>query len=202
MFKRSTALAVAALAAAAVTAVTVPAATAAPTAPGFLKGSDLPAVPGTSWSTGPVRKGAPSPGLFCLAKAFPVAGTWHRTFGTDLDTGARQVSVRAASVTEAKKLTATLEKKVAACAADWLRKTPGGTASWQDYGKLAVEEGAHVYGVHTAVPESEHGVNLFGIGRDGSTVTVVDFTRMGTLNDVPVAAFKKTTITAVKKLNP
>ena len=32
---------------------------------------------------------------------------------------------------------------------------PGGTASWQDYGTLPVEEGAHVYGVHISIPDSE-----------------------------------------------
>lgn len=99
-------------------------------------------------------------------------------------------------------MAASLERKVAACAADWLRTTPGGTASWQDFGKLPVEEGAHVYGVHTAVPDSEPGVHLFGIGRDGATVTVVKWGQMGTLPDAPVAAFGKTTTTAVDKLNP
>lgn len=80
--------------------------------------------------------------------------------------------------------------------------TPGGTASWQDYGKLAVEEGAHVYGVDTSLPESEPGVHLYGIGRDGSTVTVVMWGQMGHLADAPVPAFGKTTTTAVNRLDP
>lgn len=151
---------------------------------------------------GPVKKGLPEHPVFCLGKTLPATNVWHREFGTDVDAHALQLSVRAASEADAKKLAAALEKKVAACAADWLRKTSGGTASWKDYGKLTVEEGAHVYGVHTAVPDSEHGVNLFGIGRDGSTVTVVDWSQMGTLVDAPATAFKKTTVTAVKKLNP
>lgn len=112
------------------------------------------------------------------------------------------MSVRAASAAAATTLAATLERKVAACAADWLRTNPGGTASWQDYGKIRVEEGAHVYGVHTSMPESEPGVHLYGIGRDGSTVTVVRWGQMGNLSDAPVPAFRKTTTTAVNKLNP
>lgn len=132
----------------------------------------------------------------------PAQGSWHRTFGTEFDTGAVQISVRAASATAAAKLATTLERKVATCAADWLRTTPGGTASWEDYGKLPVEEGAHVYGVHTSIPESEPGVHLYGIGRDGSTVTVVQWGQMGNLSHAPVADFKKTTTKAVNKLNP
>ncbi|MFJ6936212.1 hypothetical protein [Streptomyces sp. NPDC101132] len=178
-----------------------PAVTAA-AAPGFLTGRDLPKHPTSPWSTGKVTKGLPEFLPFCLDRTLPSTGAWHRVFGTEYDTGAEQISVRAASSPAAAKLASALEKKVAACAADWLRKTPGGTASWNDYGKLRVEEGAHVYGVHTAVPDSEHGVHLFGIGRDGATVTVVSWHQMGDLGTAPVSAFKKTTVTAVNKLNP
>ncbi|MFJ5548392.1 hypothetical protein [Streptomyces sp. NPDC093225] len=179
-----------------------PATASAATAPGFLTGRDLPPHPSSPWYAGRVTRGIPDPVPFCLDRALPATGVWHRTFGTEYDTGAVQVSVRAASGTAAARLAAALERKVAACAADWLRKTPGGTASWQDYGKVVVEEGAHVYGVHTSIPESEPGVSLFGIGRDGSTVTVVRWAEMGTLSQAPVKAFKKTVVTAVNKLNP
>ncbi|MFG2296875.1 hypothetical protein [Streptomyces sp. NPDC048603] len=203
MLKRTTATLTAVLAAAAALALTTSTtATAAPTAPGFIIGKDLPPHPGSAWYTGKVTKGLPEWPVFCLEGALPKTNTWHRTFGTEFDTGALQISVRAASDGAAAKLAAALEKKVAGCAADWLRAHPGGTASWQDYGKIKVEEGAHVYGVHTSIPESEPGVNLFGIGRDGSTVTVVKWSQMGYLSDAPVPAFKKTTTTAVNKLNP
>lgn len=196
--------AVLAAAAAAVAALVLTASTtaAAATAPGFIGGADLPPQPGTPWYTGEVTKGLPETAPFCLDGVLPAAGSWHRTFGTEFDTGAVQVSVRASSAGAAAKLAAALERKVAGCAADWLRTTPGGTASWQDYGKLSVEEGAHVYGVHTSIPESEPGVHLYGIGRDGSTVTVVNWGQMGNLSHAPVPAFKKTTTAAVNKLNP
>ncbi|MGP3685279.1 hypothetical protein ACTVZO_11300 [Streptomyces sp. IBSNAI002] len=205
MFRRTaTSTAFAALAAAAALALTASAtatATAA-TAPGFVNGTDLPPHPTSPWYAGQVTQGLPEFAPFCLDGVLPAQGSWHRTFGTEFDTGAVQVSVRASSAAAAAKLATALERKVAACAADWLRETPGGTASWEDYGKLPVEEGAHVYGVHTSIPESEPGVHLYGIGRDGSTVTVVQWGQMGNLSHAPVADFKKTTTRAVNKLNP
>ncbi|MFZ3496836.1 hypothetical protein ACODT5_27060 [Streptomyces sp. 5.8] len=176
--------------------------TAAVTAPRFLSGTDLPPHPGSAWYAGKVTKGLPEFPPFCADGVLPATGIWYRDFGTEFDTNAVQVSVRTSSSTAAIKLKTALERKVAACAADWLRATPGGTASWQDYGKLSVEEGAHVYGVHTSMPESEPGVHLFGIGRDGSTVTFVRWGQMGNLSHAPVPAFKKTTVRAVNKLNP
>lgn len=176
--------------------------TAAVTAPGFLGGTDLPPHPSSAWYSEKVTKGLPEFAPFCAEGVLPATGSWHRVFSTEFDTGAVQVSVRTSSDAAATKLAAALERKVAACAADWLRRTPGGTASWQDYGKVAVEEGAHVYGVHTSMPESEPGVHLYGIGRDGSTVTFVTWGQMGYLADGPVPAFKKTTVKAVNKLNP
>ncbi|MGW6614694.1 hypothetical protein ACWGA0_14700 [Streptomyces erythrochromogenes] len=205
MFRRTdtaATLATALVAAAATLVLTTSTSAAAAGAPGFLTGTDLPPHPTSPWYSGEITKGLPETAPFCLDGVLPAAGSWHRTFGTELDTGAVQVSVRSASPTAAAKLVGTLERKVAACAADWLRTTPGGTASWQDYGTLPVEEGAHLYGVHTSIPESEPGVNLYGIGRDGSTVTVVQWGQMGDLSQAPVAAFKKTTTKAVNKLNP
>ncbi|MGW8782826.1 hypothetical protein ACWGNM_32835 [Streptomyces sp. NPDC055796] len=171
-------------------------------APGFLGAADLPPHPTSPWRAGKVTKGLPETAPFCLDGALPAAGSWHRRFGTDLDTSAVQVSVRAPSDAAAARLARSLERQVAACAADWLREHPDGTARSKDYGALPVEEGAHVYGVNTSVPDSEPGVHLFGIGRDGSTVTVVQWGQMGDLGDAPVPAFKRTTTTAVNRLDP
>ncbi|MGW6691227.1 hypothetical protein [Streptomyces sp. NPDC054961] len=174
----------------------------AATAPGFLSGADLPPHASSPWYTGPVAQGLPESAPFCLDGVLPAAGSWYRTFGTEADAGAVQISVRASSAGAAATLATALEREVAACAADWLRTEPAGTASWRDYGKLPVEEGAHVYGVNISIPDSEPGVHLYGIGRDGSTVTVVKWGQMGNLADAPVPAFKKTTATAVDKLRP
>ncbi|WP_331452473.1 hypothetical protein [Streptomyces sp. SS162] len=185
----------------AVTAHVVAAAKA--TAPDFLGAADLPPAPGTSWTAGPVTAGMPEWTPFCLEGVLPAKGgaTWHRAFNTDLDTWAVQVSVTAPSTGAARRLAAAGERAAAGCAADWLRATPGGTASWADYGRVAAGDGAHVYGVHTSVPDSEPGAHLIGVGRDGRTVTFVQWARMGDLTDAPVTAFKGTTAKAVHRLH-
>ncbi|WP_255305874.1 hypothetical protein [Streptomyces sp. Wb2n-11] len=156
--------------------------------PGFLAARDLPQAEGISWSAGRMTGGAPDPRRFCLERVVPVGdSTRHRGFSTELDTWAVQVTVRA--------------KDAADCAADWPRATPGGTASWEDYGPVPGEEGVHVYGVHTSVPDSEPGVHPIGVGRDGRTVTLVQWARTGGLSDAPVPAFKRTARTAVAKLH-
>ncbi|MET9553910.1 hypothetical protein [Streptomyces sp. NPDC006645] len=179
----------------------VQAAPQATTTPGFLAAKDMPQAAGNFWIAGDITAGAPESDPFCLEKVLPATGTtWHRMFGTDLETEGAQVSVRATSDAAARKLAASAETAIAACAADWLRATPGGTASWQDYGRLPVEEGARVIGVATSVPDSGVNVRLLGIGRDGDTVTIVTWNQLGDLDRAPVAAFKKTTTTAVQKL--
>ncbi|MGI5351429.1 hypothetical protein ACQEU8_25100 [Streptomyces sp. CA-250714] len=200
-----TATATAAVTVALLTAATATA-TAAPvaprtTAPGFLTADDLPPHPTSPWHEGPVSKGLPDPEPFCMAGAIPAqAGTYHRIFSTEYDTHASQVSVRAASAKAAGKLAAKLEKRAANCAADWLRKNPGSSASWDDYGTVDAGDSAHIYGVHTAPPESEHGVNLFAVVRKGAKVSVVRWAQMGTLEDAPVASFRTTTTMAAARL--
>lgn len=170
-------------------------------APGFLAAKDMPPAEGIVWSAGKVTRGEPEFEPFCLEKVLPAKGTtWHRQFGTEYDTWGIQVTVRAANARAAERLAASARSAAADCAADWLRANPGSTAAWDDYGSLPVEEGAHVYGVHTAPPEAGTGVHLLGIGRDGNIVTMVQWAQMGNLSHAPVAAFKKTTTTAVNKL--
>lgn len=167
--------------------------------PGFLAAADLPPHPSSAWFAGKVTKGLPEE-PFCVDGKLPARQSHHRGFHTDLDTDATQIAVTSPSAAAAKKLAASLRASVAACAADWLRETPGGTASWEDYGGLVTGDGAHVYGVHVSIPESEPSAHLFGVGRDGRTVTVVRWGQMGDLGQAPVGAFKKTTKTAVGKL--
>ncbi|KUJ71016.1 hypothetical protein ACZ90_00160 [Streptomyces albus subsp. albus] len=168
-------------------------------APAFLAPKELPPHPSSAWYAGNVTQGLPE-ARFCLENALPATGSSHRIFWTEYDTGASQIVVRAASVEAAAKLAGAVERKVRDCAADWQRQNPGGTASWRDYGTLPAEDGAHVYGVHTSYPDSEPGIHLFGVGRDGSTVTIVGWGEMGGFADAPVADFKRTTTTAVGKL--
>lgn len=167
---------------------------AAAPAPGFLEPGGLPPHSSSAWFAGDVTQGLPDPETFCFEGALPDGDdTYHRDFHTDLDTHASQVTVTAPSAAEAERLAARLEARAADCAADWLRDNPGATASWDDYG-------SHVYGVHTAPPESENGVNLFGVARVGATVTVVRWAEMGTLGQAPVDAFRTTLHTATNHL--
>ena len=81
-----------------------------------------------------------------------------------------------------------------------MEENPDITAEQKYYGKLNVEEGAHVYGVHTEATWGASDINMFSVGRDGNTVTLVQWGQMGGFADAQVADFKKTTVTAVNKL--
>jgi hypothetical protein len=203
--RTATAAAVAAATVTALTALTAAGtAQAAPersAAPGFLSAGQLPPHPSSPWYAGEVTRGLPDFPVFCLEEALPAKGAWHRQFGTEYDTWAVQVSVRTAGDGAARRLAAAAEASVRDCAADYLERYPEASAQWKDYGRLDVEEGARVYGVHTAQPESEHGIHLFGVGRDGRTVTVVAWAQMGTFEHAPVKGFRKTTRTAVDRLH-
>ncbi|MBW8816685.1 MAG: hypothetical protein JF598_00270, partial [Streptomyces sp.] len=74
-------------------------------------------------------------------------------------------------------------------------------ATYKDYGKVAVEEGARVHGLHTEQSYGATDIRLLSVGRDDRTVTVVEWSQMGDFGDAPVKAFKKTTATAVNKLH-
>ncbi|WP_328478998.1 hypothetical protein OHS71_10080 [Streptomyces sp. NBC_00377] len=197
-----TALTAAGLALGAVLAAPADAAT--PRPPGFLSAADLPPQPGSSWTAGRITAGA-SPEVEadrCLGPALGGGrGSWYRDFRTDLDAGARQVSVELASVTAAKGRVARVERDIKSCAARIERAEPEVEATLRDFGRLNVEEGAHVFGLHTETSWGATDIRLLSVGRDGTTVTVVDWGRMGDFRDAPLKAFKKTTVTAVRKLH-
>ncbi|MBH5337786.1 hypothetical protein IHE55_24620 [Streptomyces pactum] len=173
----------------------------AQSAPAFLVPKELPPHPASDWYAGDVTKGLPE-AAFCVANSLPTTGSSHRMFWTEYDTGANQIVVRTGSAAAAEKLAAAVEAGIRRCAADYQQQYPQSTASWRDYGTLPAEDGAHVYGVHTSQPESEPGIHLFGVGRDGRTVTVVSWGQMGDYTHAPVTEFRHTTTTAVVKLFP
>ncbi|WUD71931.1 hypothetical protein OG937_09615 [Streptomyces sp. NBC_00510] len=174
---------------------------AAPTAaPRFLTPKELPPYPLSPWYADRVTGGLPEGGTACALRGLPRKGVSHRSFWTELDTNAQQVTFTTKNTKAARDLAAKLRASVRGCVGRFLEQNPGSEADWKDFGALDVEEGAHVYGVHVAPPESEHNVRLYGIGRDGRTVTVVEWGQMGTLDRIPLKAFKKTTRTAVNKL--
>ncbi|MFB6555421.1 hypothetical protein [Streptomyces sp. NPDC056405] len=196
-----TALTVAALAAG--TVLTAPAAGAAPkaAAPKFLSASQLPPHPTSSWTAGPVTDGFPEElGLCVSTEGVPSYDYRHRQFRTDLDTSAVQLTVVTGTAAQAKALAKHYDDLIRTCAGRIEESSPDVEAEGRDYGKLPVEEGARVRGLHTETSWGAIDVALLSVGRDGRTVTVVKWGQMGNFGNAPVAAFKKTTSTAVDKL--
>ncbi|MEV7909873.1 hypothetical protein [Streptomyces griseus] len=198
-----TALLTAAAAGLAVTALAQVPAAAAPApapAPKFLSAGQLPASL-TPWTAGPVRQGLPEEGSVCTAGIAPAAGTRHRDFRTELDTNARQTITVAATTARAKTLAAELRSALETCLDRLKEQDPGleGEAFYQ--GRINVEEGAHVYSIDTSYPEvGSTDIGLYSVGRDGRTVTVVEWGQLGELDGAPLEGFRKTTRTAVAKL--
>ncbi|MFI9819468.1 hypothetical protein ACIHFC_03170 [Streptomyces sp. NPDC052013] len=184
------------------TALTAPAGAAAnkTAAPRFLSASQLPPHPSSTWTAGPVTDGFPAELAYCLGEGVPAYDYRHRKFHTDLDTGAVQVTVVTGSAAKGKALAALLNRKIRTCADRIEQSYPDVEAEGRYYGALPVEEGAKVHGLHTETSYGATDIHLLSVGRDGRTVTVVDWGQMGDFGDAPVAAFKKTTTKAVAKL--
>lgn len=187
----------AAVAVAGVVAATGPAVAA--DSPRFLAPAELPPHASSAWTAGPVTAGQPDPLPMCVGEALPSTSV-HRAYRTDYDTGALQVTVVERSEQRAKDFAALLRKDLAGCAKKLMQQDPEITATQKYYGKLNVEEGAHVYGFHTEATWGASDINLFSVGRDGRTVTVVQWGQMGDFADAQVADFKSTTLKAVNKL--
>ncbi|MFI5806780.1 hypothetical protein [Streptomyces sp. NPDC051561] len=199
--RTSAALTVAALAVA--TVLTAPAAGAAQraAAPKFLSASQLPPHPTSSWTAGPVTEGFPEAlGLCVSTEGIPSYDYRHREFRTDLDTSAVQLTVVAGTAAQAKALAKHYDDLIRTCAERVEKSSPDIEAEGRDYGKLPVEEGARVRGLHTETSGGASDVALLSVGQDDRTVTVVKWGQLGDFGNAPVAAFKKTTSTAVAKL--
>ncbi|MFF6912185.1 hypothetical protein [Streptomyces sp. NPDC012466] len=196
---RTTVVALAAVAAVAAAAVPAVAATPASDTPRFLEPAELPPHPSSPWYAGPVTAGQPDPLPICVGDALPSITT-HREYWTEYDTNAQQLTVEGRSEQWAKDFAALLRKDLAGCAKKLMRQDPDITATQKYYGRLNVEEGADVYGIHTASAWGSSDIGLFSVGRDGATVTIVRWGQMGTFQHAQVADFKATTVTAVNKL--
>ncbi|GAP52585.1 uncharacterized protein SAZU_7462 [Streptomyces azureus] len=193
----------AALAAAAgVAAAALPATAATAPASGtprFLEPAELPPHRTSPWYAGPVTAGQPDPLPVCVGEALPSIAS-HRSYWTEYETNAQQITVVERSAQRAKDFAALLRKDIAGCAKKLMEQDPDTTATQKNYGRLNVEEGAHVYGLHTASVWGSSNIGLFSVGRDGRTVTVVLWGQMGNFQHAQVSDFKATTVTAVNKL--
>ncbi|GAA2938531.1 hypothetical protein [Streptomyces enissocaesilis] len=195
---RGTRLVLAALAAG--TAVTLAAAPAtAAGSPRFLEPAEMPPHPTSPWYAGPVTAGQPEHPPVCGGEALPSVSS-HREYWTEYDTNGSQVTVVERDEQRAKEFAGLLRRKIADCAERLMAENPDLTATRKDYGKIRVEEGATVHGLHTVSAWGSSDVSLFSVGRDGRTVTYVRWAQMGTFAHAQVADFKATTVTAVNKL--
>ncbi|MEU0354526.1 hypothetical protein [Streptomyces cyaneofuscatus] len=196
-----TALLTVAVAGLAATALPTAPAAAAPAAPKFLSAGQWPASL-TPWTARPVRKGLPEDGSVCTAGTIPAKGTRHRDFRTELDTGARQTITVAPTAAKAKALAAELRTALATCLDRLKEQEPGLEGVSRYHGRVNVEEGAHVYSIDTSYPEAgSSDIGLHSVGRDGRTVTVLEWRQLGDLDGAPLKGFGKTTGTAVAKLH-
>jgi len=168
--------------------------------PRFLAAAELPPHPTSTWTAGKVTDGVPDELRLCLEEALLAYDSRYRAFHTDLDTNARQLTVVVGSAAKAKALATRLDKEIRSCATRIERADPETGATYKGYGTLPVEEGARVHGLHTDTSWGASDIRLLSVGRDGRTVTVVEWAQLGDFGDAPVKAFKKTTTTAVNKL--
>jgi hypothetical protein len=168
--------------------------------PPFLSAAELPKYLDSTWTTGKITGGVPEELQFCLGDALLAYNLQYREYRTDLEASARQLTIVVGDDAKAAALAKRLNKDFRSCA-EREQSDPEIVNTYRDFGTLPVEEGARVHGVQTTTAWGAMDVNLLSVGRDGGTVTVVDWGQMGDFGDAPVKAFKKTTTTAANKLH-
>ncbi|MFG2715412.1 hypothetical protein ACGFX2_33400 [Streptomyces goshikiensis] len=167
--------------------------------PGTLYISDLPKT--ESWRAAQVVRGWGG-SYECLdgwPEGRPEVNVWNREFTTAETAFAQQKVVVFATEAEAIAFADTTRRNYADCANGPQR--PGVTATGYDHGVVDVEEGATLQGMHTFdanAPERPGFNYLWGVGRDGDTVTLALWSSYW--GEPPVAAWKNTLRTAVNKL--
>ncbi|WP_162688629.1 MULTISPECIES: hypothetical protein [unclassified Streptomyces] len=167
--------------------------------PGTLYISDLPKT--ESWRAAPVSRGWGA-AYDCLAgwpQERPEVNVWNRDFTTAETAFAQQKVVAFATEAEAIAFAAATRQRYADCPNR--PQEPGVTATGFDHGVVDVEEGATLQGMRTFNANAHERPDfnyLWGVGRDGDTVTLVLWSSYW--GDPPVAAWKNTLRTAVNKL--
>ncbi|MFI5983747.1 hypothetical protein ACIBEA_23050 [Streptomyces sp. NPDC051555] len=168
--------------------------------PGTLYISDLPTT--ESWRANPVVRGWGQGYDPCLAgwpEGKPEVNVWNRDFTTAETAFAQQKVIVFAAEAEAIAFADATRRDYADCANRPQR--PGVTATGFDHGVVNVEEGATLQGMRTFDANAQERPDfnyLWGVGRDGDTVTLVLWSSYW--GQPPVAAWKNTLRTAVNKL--
>lgn len=175
---------------------------AAAASPGFLEADDLPPDSSGPWTADEVTTGFPEHGGPSWLEEALTDGDapQRREFRTDLDASATQYAVVQPDESAAADLAARIDEAIERYANGYEEEQPGSTAEHQDFGPLDVGDGARVQGLHTSQDHGANDVSLFAVGRDGDTVTVIRWGRMGDFTTAPVADFQDTATTAVDRL--
>jgi hypothetical protein len=167
----------------------------AATAPRFLSVSELPQGERFGdWKAGPVRSGVPKPQYTCIKGLLPAEDTKFRKYHGEFTAEVRETVTVLDDVASAKLVAKEVMQGIERCADDQDYPT-----TWKRYASYDVEEGLTVYGVFFAPPNSEYGMQLYGVGRDGRKVVVTTLGMMGRANEAPVKKFTATAKTALRK---
>ncbi|MFD6973671.1 hypothetical protein [Streptomyces sp. NPDC059979] len=169
--------------------------------PGTLYISDIRLGDGIGWYAAPVQRGWGQTHA-CLddwSVRPPEVNVWHRDFTTSETASAQQKVVVFATEAEAIAFADAARQNFADCPRR--QNEPGTTATGHDHGAVDVEEGATLQGMYTFdadAQERPHMNYLWGVGRDGDTVTLVNW--WSYWGDPPVPAWKNILRTGVNKL--
>ncbi|MEU2392860.1 hypothetical protein [Streptomyces sp. NPDC007369] len=170
--------------------------------PGTLYISDIRLGDGIGWSAPPVQRGWGT-SYDCLehwSAQPPEVNVWYREFTTAETATAEQKVLVFATEAEAVTFADAARQNYADCPGREEQR-PGIEATGHDHGVIDVEEGATLQGMHTVdtgAQERPHMNYLFGVGRDGDTVTLVRWSSYW--GAPPVEAWKSVVRTAVNKL--
>ncbi|MFG2989220.1 hypothetical protein ACGFZK_07965 [Streptomyces sp. NPDC048257] len=170
--------------------------------PGTLYISDLRLGDGIGWSAPPVQRqwGASYDCLADWPVEPPEVNVWHREFSTAETASAEQKVVVFATEAEAIAFADAARQNYADCPRRQNQR-PGITATAYDHGVVDVEEGATLQGMYTFDSRAQERPDfnyLWGVGRDGDTVTLVRWSSYW--GAPPVQAWKNVLRTAVNKL--
>ncbi|WP_326796317.1 hypothetical protein OG946_13310 [Streptomyces sp. NBC_01808] len=170
--------------------------------PGFLEADDLPLDSSGPWTADEVTTGFPEHGGPSWLEETLAEGDvpQRREFRTELDAGATQYTVVQPDESAAADLATRLDEAIERYANEYEEQQPASTAEYRDYGTIHVGDGARVQGLHTRQDHGANDVSLYAVGRDGDTVTVVRWGKMGDFTSAPVADFQDTATTAVDRL--
>lgn len=162
--------------------------------PGMVYLSDMPK-DGTTWYGLPAVRGwtnlTACSGFWPDGQA-PEVNVWSREVATSETAAGVQNTVVFETEAEAVAFAARARQAYADCPKIYER--PGNIVTAQDHGTVDVEEGATVQGMReeSAQDSGVYHNHLFGVGRDGDTVTLIEW--QSNWSAPPVDYFKNTTV--------